>query len=184
MRNANEALLLITAEPPKSVLILIDITIAAVTRESVSRAKEVTVLNRPYVKRAALVGAESLSNAFYEAIKIFPAGISAIQHPRRGARLAGCRRAPCRFIVCFASQMHRRTAPQTVNPRSFSFLNPQLPFPLCRARDPRIFSRSPSSDLDIFERVTTIHDHRCLDRVAGLYPCECASVLHPVIHHH
>ncbi len=71
MRNANEALLLITAEPPKSVLILIDITIAAVTRESVSRAKEVTVLNRPYVKRAALVGAESLSNAFYEAIKRF-----------------------------------------------------------------------------------------------------------------
>ena len=71
IRNANEALLLVTAEPPKSVLTLIDLTGAQVSRESVARAKEVTVLNRPYVKRSALVGAESLPNAFYEAIKRF-----------------------------------------------------------------------------------------------------------------
>ena len=71
IRNANESLLLVTAEPPKSVLILIDITGAAVSRESVARAKEVTVLNRPYVKRSALVGAESLPSAYYEAIKRF-----------------------------------------------------------------------------------------------------------------
>ena len=71
IRNANEALLLVTAEPPKSVLTLIDLTGAQVSRESVARAKEVTVLNRPYVKRSAMVGAESLPNAFYEAIKRF-----------------------------------------------------------------------------------------------------------------
>ena len=71
MRNANEALLLVTAEPLNSVLTLIDLTSAPVSRESVARAKEVIVLNRPYVKRSALVGAESLPSAFYEAIKRF-----------------------------------------------------------------------------------------------------------------
>jgi len=71
IRNADEALLLVTAEPFQSVLTLIDITGAQVSRESVTRAKEVTVLNRPYVKRSALVGAESLPNVFYEAIKTF-----------------------------------------------------------------------------------------------------------------
>ncbi len=33
--------------------------------------KEVAVFDRPYVKRAAIVGAESLPNAFYEALKTF-----------------------------------------------------------------------------------------------------------------
>jgi len=71
IRNANEALLLVTAEPLKSVLTLIDITGATISRESVTRTKEVTVLNRPYIKRSALVGAESLPKVFYEAIKRF-----------------------------------------------------------------------------------------------------------------
>ena len=71
MRNANESLLLVAAEPLNSVLTLIDLTGAEVSRESVARAKEVTVLNRPYVKRSALVGAESLPSAYYEAIKRF-----------------------------------------------------------------------------------------------------------------
>jgi len=31
--------------------------------------KEVAIFDRPYVKRAAIVGAESLSNVFYEALK-------------------------------------------------------------------------------------------------------------------
>jgi len=71
IRNANEAILLVTAEPLNSVLTLIDLTDMQVSRESVARAKEVTVLNRPYVKRSALVGAESLPNAFYDAVKRF-----------------------------------------------------------------------------------------------------------------
>ena len=33
--------------------------------------KEVAVFDRPYVKRAAIVGAESLPKAFYEALKTF-----------------------------------------------------------------------------------------------------------------
>jgi hypothetical protein len=56
---------------PQSALVLIDLTGAKISRESVTHAKEITVFDRPYVKRAALVGAESLSNAFYEAIKRF-----------------------------------------------------------------------------------------------------------------
>jgi hypothetical protein len=71
IRNANEALLLVTAEPLKSVLTLIDITGATISRESVTRTKEVTLLNRPYIKRSALVGDESLPKVFYEAIKRF-----------------------------------------------------------------------------------------------------------------
>lgn len=71
MRVADEARLVISVQPPQSTLILIDLTGAKISRESVMHAKEVTVLDRPYVKRAALVGAESLPNAFYEAIKRF-----------------------------------------------------------------------------------------------------------------
>jgi hypothetical protein len=33
--------------------------------------KEVAVFDRPYVKRAAFVGAQSLPKVFYEALKIF-----------------------------------------------------------------------------------------------------------------
>ena len=69
IRIADEARLVISMQPPQSALILIDLTGAQVSRESVARAKEVAVLNRPYVRRSALVGAESLPNAFYEAIK-------------------------------------------------------------------------------------------------------------------
>jgi len=71
IRNADESHLLVAAEPLNSVLTLIDITGAQVSRESVTRAKEITVLNRPYVKRSALVGAESLPRVFYDAIKTF-----------------------------------------------------------------------------------------------------------------
>lgn len=82
IRNANEALLLVTAEPLNSVLTLIDLTGAQVSRDSVKRAKEVIVLNRPYVKRSALVGAESLPKVFYEAITRF----SQREFPRFNAR--------------------------------------------------------------------------------------------------
>jgi hypothetical protein len=40
-------------------------------RDAITRMKEVAVFDRPYVRRAAIVGAESLSNVFYEALKTF-----------------------------------------------------------------------------------------------------------------
>lgn len=52
---------LVSHEPPGSVLTLADLTGAQLTRESMQRVKEANVLDRPYVRRAALVGADTLS---------------------------------------------------------------------------------------------------------------------------
>jgi hypothetical protein len=62
---------IVTAQPPKSVLTLSDLTGAQFNRAAVTRMKEVAVFDRPYVQRAALVGAESLPHVFYEALRTF-----------------------------------------------------------------------------------------------------------------
>ena len=62
---------MVTAQPRNSVLTLGDLTGAEFRRDAITRMKEVAVFDRPYVKRAAIVGAESLSNVFYEALKTF-----------------------------------------------------------------------------------------------------------------
>ena len=62
---------IVTAQPPKSVLTLSDLTGAQFGRATITRMKEVAVFDRPYVKRAALVGAQSLPKVFYEALKTF-----------------------------------------------------------------------------------------------------------------
>ena len=62
---------IVTAQPRNSVLTLSDFTGAAFSRAAVTRMKEVAVFDRPYVKRAALVGAQSLPKVFYEALKTF-----------------------------------------------------------------------------------------------------------------
>jgi hypothetical protein len=61
----------VTAQPPKSALTLSDLTGARFSRSAVTRMKEVAVFDRPYVKRAAFVGAQSLPKVFYEALKTF-----------------------------------------------------------------------------------------------------------------
>ena len=62
---------IVTAQPPKSVLTLSDLTGAQFSRATITRMKEVAVFDRPYVKRAAFVGALSLPKVFYEALKTF-----------------------------------------------------------------------------------------------------------------
>jgi hypothetical protein len=62
---------IVTAQPRESALTLGDLTGAQFSREAIARIKEVAVFDRPFVKRAALVGAESLPNVFYEALKTF-----------------------------------------------------------------------------------------------------------------
>src|SRR6266852_6540585 len=62
---------IVTTQPRKSVLTLCDLTGTQFSRAAVTRMKEVAVFDRPYVKRAALVGAESLPKVFYEALKTF-----------------------------------------------------------------------------------------------------------------
>jgi len=71
MERLPEVQRIVTAQPPKSVLTLSDLTGAQFSRAAVTRMKEVAVFDKPYVLRAALVGAESLPQVFYEALKTF-----------------------------------------------------------------------------------------------------------------
>jgi hypothetical protein len=56
---------------PGSVLILADFTGAQFDKKVATRMKEVLTLDRPYVKRSAWVGTESLPHVFYEHFKSF-----------------------------------------------------------------------------------------------------------------
>jgi hypothetical protein len=71
IKVASELKRIVTAQPPKSALTLGDFTGARFSRAAFTRIKEVAVFDRPFVKRAALVGAESLPKVFYEALKTF-----------------------------------------------------------------------------------------------------------------
>jgi len=56
---------------PGTVLILADFTGARMDKSVATKLKEVLVLDRPYVKRSAWVGADSLPHVFYEHFKTF-----------------------------------------------------------------------------------------------------------------
>ena len=62
---------MVTSQPRNSVLTLSDLTGAQFSRATITRMKEVAVFDRPYVKRAALVGTQSLPKVFYEGLKTF-----------------------------------------------------------------------------------------------------------------
>jgi hypothetical protein len=61
----------IARHAPGSVLTLVDVTGAEIDKHVATRIKEVLVLDRPYVKRSAWVGAETLPHVFYEHFKTF-----------------------------------------------------------------------------------------------------------------
>jgi hypothetical protein len=67
----DEVVRIVTAQPENSVLVLADFAGAQFSKDAVTRIKEVTTYDRPYVKRAAWVHAGSLPKVFYEAIKTF-----------------------------------------------------------------------------------------------------------------
>ena len=71
MKVMGEVQRIVTAQPRESALTLGDLTGAQFSRDVITRMKEVAVFDRPFVKRAALVGAESLPTVFYEALKTF-----------------------------------------------------------------------------------------------------------------
>jgi len=62
---------IIARHAPNSMLNLADFTGAEVDRKVATRLKEVLALDRPYVKRAAFVGAESIPHVFFEHFKSF-----------------------------------------------------------------------------------------------------------------
>lgn len=76
--SAKELLLLldqvradISRHAPGSVLVLADFAGAEIDKSIATRLKEVLVLDRPFVKRSAWVGTESLPHVFYEHFKSF-----------------------------------------------------------------------------------------------------------------
>jgi hypothetical protein len=56
---------------PGSMLTLADMTDAHVDRSTITRMKEVLVRDRPFVKRSAWVGVDSIPKVYYENIKSF-----------------------------------------------------------------------------------------------------------------
>jgi hypothetical protein len=76
--SAKEMLLLldmiratVARHAPGSMLTLSDFSGAQIDKQVATRAKEVLVLDRPYVKKAAWVGTETLPQVFYEHFKSF-----------------------------------------------------------------------------------------------------------------
>jgi hypothetical protein len=61
----------VTAEPRGSVLLLADFTGCKIDKKSLESLKPALVLDRPYLKRSAWVGTESLPKIFYEHMKSF-----------------------------------------------------------------------------------------------------------------
>jgi hypothetical protein len=56
---------------PGTVLTLADFTGAKIDKEVATKMKEVLTLDRPYVKKSAWVGTDSLPHVFYENFKSF-----------------------------------------------------------------------------------------------------------------
>ncbi len=69
----NETQRIVTAQPPNSVLTLSDFTGGHFTRDAVRRMKEVAALDRPHVKRAAVIGVEGIPQVFYKGLMEFSA---------------------------------------------------------------------------------------------------------------
>ena len=61
----------VSHHPPNSVLIFADFTGAQVDKKVATRMKEVLVLDRPFVKRSAWIGTESVPEVFYEHFRNF-----------------------------------------------------------------------------------------------------------------
>ena len=75
----------VTVQPRGSVLILTDFTGASFDQEALRTMKESAVFDKPFVKKSALIGTETLPEKFYEQLKTF----SNFQDSRRGFVVAG-----------------------------------------------------------------------------------------------
>jgi hypothetical protein len=61
----------VTVQPRSSVLILSDFTGASIDQEAVRVMKEAAVFDKPYIKRSAWVGADSIPKEFKEQLQNF-----------------------------------------------------------------------------------------------------------------
>jgi hypothetical protein len=67
----NQVQQIVARHAPGSMLTFADFTGAEIDKAVATRMKEVLVLDRPYVKRSAWIGAESVPHQYYENIKSF-----------------------------------------------------------------------------------------------------------------
>jgi hypothetical protein len=85
----------VARHPHGSMLILTDFAGAHIDKAVATRAKEVLVFDRPYVKRSAWVGTESLPHVYLRELQeLFAAGPADVQDAGRGDGLAGSGRKP------------------------------------------------------------------------------------------
>jgi hypothetical protein len=61
----------VTVQPLGSVLVLTDFTGATFDRDAIRATKETAVFDKPFVKKSALIGTESLPRDFYEGLTQF-----------------------------------------------------------------------------------------------------------------
>jgi hypothetical protein len=61
----------VSAEPKGSLLLLADFTGAKFDRNAIEQMKQGTVYDRPYIKRSAWFGTDTLPHVFYEHLKNF-----------------------------------------------------------------------------------------------------------------
>ena len=59
------------SQPQGSVLQLVDLSGAQFSREEIAHIKKIAALNRPYIKRSAIVGAQTFPKAVWDGIKAF-----------------------------------------------------------------------------------------------------------------
>lgn len=62
---------IVLAQPPGSVLMLVDVTGSQVTKDEIEEVKKVAVRERDRVKRAAVVGVESVPKVLVHAVETF-----------------------------------------------------------------------------------------------------------------
>ncbi len=72
-RTMDEVEHIVTSEPPNSLLTLSDFTGTGFDKTSADRMKVVAAKDRPHVRRAALVGAESIPDVYYHNLESFSA---------------------------------------------------------------------------------------------------------------
>jgi len=61
----------VISQPLDSVLVLSDFTGTSFDEEAIRAMKESAVFDKPYVKKSAMVGAETLPRVFYENLRAF-----------------------------------------------------------------------------------------------------------------
>ena len=72
-RTMDEVERVVTSEPPNSLLTLSDFTGTEFDKTAADRMKVVAAKDRPHVRRAALVGAESIPDVYYHNLESFSA---------------------------------------------------------------------------------------------------------------